>query len=340
MPTARPTDSPSPASASGAFIAPAGYVAFPNGPFAKAVGDNPAIDPKSDSMLGSVRPGGEGRYLGALQFSVNTTGMTDGATPIYTSHNSDPEYVIHCKYYSGCPIEGMHQHIPAGALPAGRIGNTSFADDGLGDRHMSVKNVDTGLEIDTWLTPYPNGKGGTLDVGYGGAYDAASNGFNQPGGATAAGFALGQGRLRPADILAGHIPQALFLVTPCEDGVRYPASGGDAGSVAGCPPMGAHVWLDSTPADVAASGAPADIQVILNAMHEFGGYIGDRCTSCSLYPAIESGHSYTAFGLPNPWAEIAKHFPDEHPAGDRQEYHIAVTSGNIDLNKHLHILAP
>ncbi|GAC1613405.1 MAG: hypothetical protein NVS4B5_00350 [Vulcanimicrobiaceae bacterium] len=336
VPTPIPTPVPTsmPTTASGAFVAPAGYVAFPNGPFAKPV-VNPQIDPMSDSMMASIRLPGENYFMGGLQFSTNTTGPTDSATPVYTAHNSDPVYTIHCMYYSGCPIEGVQEHIPVGAIPAGRLGYTTFTDDGRHDQHMAVKNVDTGLEVDTWLTPQPNGVGGVLNVGYGGQYSAASNGFNQPGGATAAGFALGQGRIRPADILAGHIPQALFLVTPCENGVRYPASGGDAGSVAGCPPMGAHVWLDSSFADIEASGAPNDMKVILKAMHEFGGYIGDRCTSCSLYPAIESGHSYTAFGLADPWVEIASHFPG---SGTNQQYQLAVSSGNIDLFTHLRII--
>lgn len=281
--------------------------------------------------------GGDYGHLGKLQFSTNPTGQTDSNVPMYVAHNSDPVYTIHCMYYSGCPIEGLQEHIPRGALSAGNLGYTTFKDDGSHDQHMAVRNVDSGIEVDTWLTAQPNGQGGTLNVGYGGQFDFVSGGFGH-GGATAAGFALTQGRIRSIDLLAGRIPNAVFLVTPCENGHVYPASGDDRGTNAGCPPIGAHVWLDSSPSDIANSGAAADFQIVLNAMHEFGGYIGDRCSSCSLGPALEGGLSYTAFGQTNPWVQIANHFPGERPAGSFGEYHLAISSGNIDLRTHLHII--
>jgi len=69
---------------------------------------------------------------------------------------------------------------------------------------------------------------------------------------------------------------------------------------AGCPPIGARIWLDSTPAEVAASGADTYWQIIFNALHEYGGYIRDRC-ACNLGVAPEGGVAYQAYGLPNPW---------------------------------------
>ncbi|GAC1628718.1 MAG: hypothetical protein NVS4B5_19870 [Vulcanimicrobiaceae bacterium] len=333
---ASPTFPPPVARVQNVYVAPAGTQSFPNGPFA-----NPVVVPQFDrntaTYLSNVM-GGDYAHFGKLQFATNVTGPTDGATPIYIAHDSDPTYTIHCMYYSHCPIEGVRAHVPVGAIPAGRLGYTTFTDDGSHDQHMAVRNVDSGVEIDTWLTPLPNGTGGTLNVGYGGQYALTGGGFNQPGGATAAGFALGQGRIRPVDLLAGRIAGALFLVTPCENGHVYPASGDDGGTTAGCPPLGAHVWLDSTPAEVAAAGVAPEFAVILNAMHEFGGYIGDRCTSCALSLALEGGVSYTAFDQPNPWSTIASHFPSESPSGPFSEYHITVASGTIDLARHLHFL--
>lgn len=203
---------------------------------------------------------------------------------------------------------------------------------------MAVRNADTGVEIDTWLTPQPSGVGGTLDVGYGGQYTASSGGYGQPGGATASGFALSTGRIRAVDLQLGRIPYALFLITPCENGHVAPATGNDVGGVAGCPPLGAHVWLDSTSAEIAASGAAPTFQVILRALHEFGGYIGDRCTSCNLSLAFEGGLSATALGNPNPWSSIATQFPTESPSSTPAQYHILVSSGSIDLSAHLHII--
>jgi len=317
-------------------IAPPQTRPFASGPFNNAV-VSPQIDPNSASYLASVM-GGDFFHIGKLQFSTNAHGPTDGNPPIYVSHNSDPVYTIHCMYYSGCPLEGVQEHIPVGAVAAGNSGNTSFLDDGHDDMHMAVRNADTGVEIDTWLTPQPSGFGGTLNVGYGGQYATSSGGYNQPGGATAAGFALSVGRIRAVDLQVGRIPYALFLVAPCENGHVAPASGNDAGGVAGCPPLGAHVWLDSTAADIAASGAAPSFQVIMRALHEFGGYIGNRCTSCNLTLGLEGGLSATAFGSPNPWSPIASRFPAESPSGTPAEYHILVSSGSIDLSAHLHVI--
>ena len=281
--------------------------------------------------------GGDYGHIGKLQFATNTSGATDDNSPTYVAHNSDPLYTIHCMYYSNCPLEGVQEHIPSGAVPSARLGYTTFTDDGVHDQHLAVRNVDTGVETDTWLTPLPGGAGGTLNVGYGGKFAFAGGGTGAAG-ATAAGFALSQGRIRAVDLLAGRIPYALFLVTPCENGHVAPAVGDDGGTTAGCPPIGAHVWLDATPAQVAASGAAPDFQTILNALHEFGGYIGDRCTNCNLTVALEGGVGYTAFNQPDPWTQIAAHFPSESASGSPAEYHILVSSGTIDLAQHLHVI--
>lgn len=276
-----------------------------------------------------------------MQFSTATSGPTDQDVPVYTSHNSDVHYTIHCMYYSNCPLEGHDVAIPKGALPAGNLGYTSFTDDGHDDQHMAIRNLDTQVETDMWLTPQPNNTGGTLNIGYGGSFPFSSGGIGQ-GGATAAGFALSQGLVRPVDLVAGHIPTALFLVTPCENGHIAPATGNDNVTAnPNCPPIGAHVWLDSTPSEISASGASPDFKVILNAMHEYGGFIGDQCSSCMLGVSLEGGLAYTAFGKQNPWAQIAAMHPGETmsaPAGGVAQYHISISTGNIDLSVHLHVI--
>ncbi|GAC1494340.1 MAG: hypothetical protein NVS1B2_10800 [Vulcanimicrobiaceae bacterium] len=317
-------------------FAAAGSQPFGFGPFNETV-NSPQYDANSDRYVSNVMAN-DYYHFGKMQFGINESGETDGNTTIYIAHNSDPVYTIHCRYYSGCPIEGVQEHIPVGAVPSARLGNSYFLDDNSHDQHMAVRNVDSQVEIDTWLTVQPNGRGGTLEVGYGGQYPFSSGGFNQPGGATAAGFALSQGRVRAVDLLAGHIPYGLVLITPCENGHVYPATGDDHGNNYNCPPLGAHLWLDSTPQEVAASGAATDFKVILNALHEYGGYLADRCTACTLGVALEGGAAYTAMGEANPWKQIAAHFPDEQPSGNAGEYHILISSGNIDLRRHLHFI--
>lgn len=339
QPTAVPTQSPAPAQPfSIVNVAGVGSQPYPSGPFNAPVSSNPQFDSNSSTYLSNVM-GGDYANFGKLQFATNVAGVTDNNTPIYVAHNSDPTYSIHCSYYSNCPLEGVQVHIPRGAVPAGRRGYTSFTDDGVNDQHLAVRNVDSQIETDMWLTPQPNGSGGTLNIGYGARYAFSSGGFNQPGGATAAGFSLSQGRVRAVDLLAGRIPYALFLTSPCENGHVYPASGDDGGGfVSGCPPIGAHLWLDSSPAEIANSGAPQDVKVLFNALHEFGGYIGDRCGSCSLHVALEGGVAYVAGGQANPWQQIADHYPGEQPSGPYSEYHIYASSGNIDLARHLHFV--
>jgi len=311
----------------------------PNNPFNARVAANPQIDSNSATMVAKLTGNGSDSFsLGKIQVSTHDlSSPTDGQTTVYVAHQSDPHYRIHCMYYSHCPLEGADVAIPVGAIPGGNLGFVDFHDTGHDDQHMAVRNVDTQIETDMWLAPTPSGKGGTLNIGYGGKYAFSSGGIGE-GGATAAGFALTQGRVRPVDLLAGHVPYALSLATPCENGHVYPANGDDSGHDAGCPPIGAHVWLDSSPSDIAGSGADPYWQVIMNAMHEYGGYIGDRC-DCNLSVAPEGGVAYQALGLPNPWNQIiSSHFANETTAGPAGEYHLLIRTGNIDLSQHLHII--
>jgi len=316
-------------------VAPPGTRPYQSGPFSRPVVD-PRIIPESRVFIEHVL-GGDVHHFGKLQFSTDPLGAHDGSTPIYVAHQSDPHYRIHCMKFTGCPIEGADVAIPREAKPAMNLGYTSFKDDGSHDQHLAVRNVDTGLETDMWLAPQPNGIGGTLEVGYGGSYELSSGGVGH-GGATASGFSLSNGKVRAIDLLAGHIPYPLVLITPCENGHVPPAAGDDGGKDAGCPPIGARIWLDSTPAQIAATHVSPEYQTILRAMHEFGGYIGDRCEACTLNIAREGGLTYTAFGLPDPWQAIAKLHPGEIESNG--EYHLAIETGSIDLSRHLHVIAP
>ncbi len=353
VPTPRPSPTPSPSPKPRAtpspvvYVLPAGGKPFPDGPtnpFNLDVHDPHVIANSAQfvaAMLSTAAYGTDFYSLGQVQISTHplADGPTDGQTTTYLAHGNDPAYVIHCRYFSNCPLEGHTVHIPIGALPSGNLGTPVFMDDGHDDQHMAIRNDDTQEEADLWLAPTPNGQGGPLDIGYGGLFPYTSGGAGQ-GGATAAGFALSQGHIRPIDLLAGRIPYAIFMSTPCENGHVAPAIGDDNEHTAGCPPIGSHLWLDSTPDEIAASGANRYWQVVMNGLHEFGGYIGDHA-STNLSVAPEGGLADQAFGLPNPWASIiASDFPNETPSGSRGEYHLSIRTGNIDLQKHLHVIAP
>ncbi len=306
---------------------------FARGPFFERV-THPSIVATSLEEIDHVL-GGETHRFGRMLFS---TGQADNGVPVYVARERDPHYRIHCIRFTNCPLEGALVAIPRGAKAEGNLGNRDFEDDGHDDRHLAVRNIDTGIESDLWLSPEPSGNGGTLNIGYGGSFPANSRGVGH-GGATASGFALSIGRIGADELLAGHMRHALFLITPCENGHVAPAIGDDNGRDAGCPPIGARLWLDTPPSIIARSGASRDTQTILRAMYEYGGFIGDRCTSCTLGLAFAGGLSDTAMGRRNPWRRIAARYPDEHPAGPRGEYHINVGTGSIDLREHLHVIA-
>lgn len=339
------TQAPTPAPTAAAYVLPAGGKPFPNGPanpFNVAV-SNPQIDANSATLVRSTLStssyGTDFHSLGQVQVSTHalSQGPTDSQTTTYLGHNSDPAYTIHCMDFSNCPLEGHTVHIPVGAIAGGNLGFTSFTDTGHDDQHMAIRNDDTQEETDMWLAPLPSGHGGTLNIGYGGLFPYSSGGAGQ-GGATAAGFALAQGHIRPVDLTAGRIPYAIFMSTPCENGHVYPAIGDDGEHIGGCPPIGSHLWLDSTPAEIAASGANRYWKVVMNGLHEFGGYIGDHA-SANLSVAPEGGVAYQAFGATNPWASIiASDFPSETTSGSQGEYHLSINTGNIDLSLHLHVI--
>ncbi|GAC1399763.1 MAG: hypothetical protein NVSMB59_21360 [Vulcanimicrobiaceae bacterium] len=306
---------------------------FPHGPFDTKV-SHPVIVAQSKEQIERVL-GGETHHFGRMQF---TGDAHDGGVPVYTAHETDPHYRIHCMKYSHCPVEGDYVAIPRGAKASGNVGNRHFEDDDRGDRHLAVRNLDTSIETDLWLASEPTGDGGTLEVGYGAKFPFSSNGVGL-GGATAAGFALSVGRVSADELLAGRIDHAIFLVTPCENGHVAPAISDDHGRDAGCPPIGARLWLDSPESTIDRSGASRDARTILQAMHEYGGFIGDRCSSCLLQFATTGGVSDTSMGRANPWRAIAARYPDANPSGPRNEYHIGIETGSIDLAAHLHVIA-
>ncbi len=212
----------------------------------------------------------------------------------------------------------MTVHAPVGAIPGGNLEFTTFTDTGYDDQHIAFRNDATQVETDMWLAPLaPNTTGGGTqwDVGYGGLFPYSSGGIAQ-GGATSAGFSLTVGHVRPVDLQAGVIPYALVFSEPCENGHVAPATGNDNVTPnPNCPPIGARLWLDSSSTDIANSGALLPVKVILNALHTYGGYIGDEANN-SLQLAPEGGLAYQAFGLQNPWIPlISQYWPTEAPRG-------------------------
>jgi hypothetical protein len=243
----------------------------------------------------------------------------DWGRPVYFAKSTDPMYTIHCtEPWGTCGTEGASVHIPSYALPE----NTS-------DAHMVI--VDGGTEYDFWGSAKPSGSGGSLTIAWGGKGNVNGNGYGM--GSTAAGFAGSMGLVRPEELIARNISHALFLITPCENGHVAPATADDGpgAGVSGCPPLGSHIWLSSTPAQIAASGASPAMQTIMLALHTYGGYLGDRCTSCSLELSPVSALTFTQPGYQDLWAYVG----GPTSAGiDR----LSTSTGSIDLQSALVII--
>jgi len=237
------------------------------------------------------------------KFEAGNTGTSyDYDHPIYYSQPTDPVFTVHCtKSWGTCEVEGMQVRIPDQAKAAGG-----------GDGHMAVIDVASGWEYDFWQVASKPAGGGTLNISWGGrtrigTTDADGLGSN----ATAAHFGLAAGVIRPQELAAGEINHALFMVVNCTNGRSVAPSGTGTGrscssigqSNTDAPAMGQHFVLDMSDAEIDALNAPTWQKAILRAMAHYGLYVGD--TGGGFFK-LESGASYTSFGLQDPWMKLGR----------------------------------
>lgn len=273
----------------------------------------------------------------------------DVSHPIYFASTSDPVVTAHCNQYCGNFNNGSSSdytlHIPARARPASGD-----------DHHMAVVQPD-GTEDDFWEVTYPSSNwstGQTLTAG-GGAH--CGNFYTGPGliagGATAGGNCLAAGLVRAAELQAGAINHALFLVAgggTCNSFV-FPASNSDGGNTnANCAPMGSHLWLDIPDATIQAMGITSWEKAIMIAMHDHGGYVMDNGAPNGLFnPMMEDNAQFVAMGTsPIPtdtWAAGAGWYgvtinPSGSPWTASTRYIANPSWGGINWQAHLHIVAP
>jgi hypothetical protein len=69
--------------------------------------------------------------------------------------------------------------------------------------------------------------------------------------------------------------------------------------------MGSHLWLDLTETDIDALVIPAWQKMILKALHNYGGYMGDT-GGAGFGLQFESPFTYTSFGRVDPLAAWAQ----------------------------------
>jgi hypothetical protein len=248
----------------------------------------------------------------------------DYGHPVYWAAPTDPEYTLHFTKEGGNPLEGHRVKVPLGAKPAGGS-----------DGHMAIIEPH-GEEIDLWQAKAP--KEGKLEATWGGGVTTI-DGSGLSAKATASQFDLLAGVIRPEELVSGHINHALFIVVKHTKGYVYPAThGGSEGSEPGTPPMGAHLRLNLTDAEIAALNLPPYKRAIATAMAHYGGYIGDTGGSGFAFGG-ESELGYTALGFADPLIAWAKKEGFPEGTGEWAGTYSFDMAGGIPWNK-LSVVSP
>ncbi len=278
--------------------------------------------------------------LGLPETLIGGTAETaeDWGHPVFYAQPGDPTEVLEAtEPWGPNPINGVSIKVPEAAQPAAG-----------GDGHMSIVEPD-GWEYDFWRAKSP--AKGVLKFAWGGRLRIDGNGLE--GGATAAAFGNLAGMIRAPELAAGKINHALFIVLRCSgsgltasDHIRtmsgasyvYPAthaSDGCPASEPDVPPLGSHLMLAMSDAQIAALPVPEWKKTILTALAHYGGYVGDTGGPGFAF-MFESSTTYTALGLPDPLVTLAKllGLPSWHG-----EYGFEMASG-VEWAKYLRVLAP
>ena len=161
--------------------------------------------------------------------------------------------------------------------------------------------------------------------------------------ATASRFGNLAGRIRAQEMEAGQINHGFFMAasTTATTSV-YPAAKSDGNNdpAAGYPPMGTRFQLQISDEELARF--PPWKQTVLRAFRDYGGFLGDTTESPWTFAAIESGSSYTSFGLEDRMVTFARQAMQEGQGGIDYSggvYYLDVGSG-VDWANRLRVIDP
>jgi hypothetical protein len=279
---------------------------------------------------------GFGKGQGIIGGVADTPDDWDHA--LYFSRLTDPLYTVHCaEEWGTCEVEGMQVRIPSDARPAAG-----------GDGSLGVIDQLTGWEYDFWQVRSKPRGGGRLVVSWGGRTRIGTSDSDGLGSnATAAHFGTAAGVMRPAELEAGKIDHALFLMVKCTNGeFVWPARGPGVGrtctsmglSNRDAPAMGQHFYLNMTRGQISRLNVPSWKKTILKAMAKYGMFVGDTGGN-TWRLKIESGTSYTSLGYEDPWARMGRKFnlPSWREGGTKM-YAFDTASG-VDWDR-LRVAAP
>ena len=307
----------------------------PESPFNRPLPANPRQPLNSTWLARTVSEWGEGPVLTAGTADTDD----DYGHPIYFSSRRDPVYRINCVEFGGeCEIDGARVRIPKLARPAGGS-----------DAHLAVIDQRKNWEYDLWEVGDKPRRGGLLNVGWGGrARIGSADAHGLRAGATASGFALSAGVIRPAELRVGRIDHALFMGVPCTNGHSvYPSAGG-AGTACSDLPLGGHTvpamgsrfYLEMAPSEIDALAVASWQKTILRAMAKYGMFIGDTGGS-SWGIGGESASSQTSFGRPDPWVRLAIRLGiPSYVSSDGATRYLFDMRGIVDWEHELRVAAP
>jgi hypothetical protein len=130
------------------------------------------------------------------------------------------------------------------------------------------------------------------------------------------------------------------MAIKCDGGrAVYPAQG--QGSACGgdsvAPQEGSRVFLAMSDAEIDALAAPPWKQAVFRALAHYGAFVGD--TGGSPWGiAIESGSTYTSFGLRNPWDAWARRQPGASRWNGKTL--VPISDDGVDWRSRLRVAAP
>lgn len=307
----------------------AGWVPYQGGPLTVPVGPNPVLSHDSQALV-NVLWKGRSDDAGDLQVYSGPPPPphTDySADTLYFGKGSDPLYIVSCYEYGGqCRASGVAVHIPKGAYPSGGT-----------DAHLIVRDTATGKDVLLWESPIPNGTGGALSVGWGGAIESNGDGLDAVG-STASGISALYS-VRAVDLSNDSINHALLVSINGESsgGFVYPAVGWDKAYFKdNYPKMGAHFWLDVPPSQLPPS-CPLYAKSYLTALNKYGAYFADNAAVSGVFGVFaESDLSYTFNGGPSVWGPFMQSLGKN--ANGMSE--IAIDNCGINMQQHMHVLVP
>lgn len=325
-PTATPTATPTPLAYTnctlGNFSAPNNYPDVCWRPYAAnsvwnmqfsdyTGGSAPSVSSSSSTWMSFYTSNAS--YL-PLQYGFGETNAASESFghPMYFSKSTDPTYTITCtESYASSYCPSGSYHIPSYAVPAGGYAiDYPNAGYDYNDHHFAVLDQTTNIELDCWRGMSKSG--GVFTAHSCSTHSITGNGIH--GFETRSGYNLWAGEIREQELIAGIIPHALFLVSPCtNNGVGstsssatysvYPADQ-NSGTDTLCSgnqgaPYGTWFKLNVTDAQIAALSAPAYKKAVYTALAHYGAYIADNNGNNAFGFQVESDYMYTKAGYTN-----------------------------------------